>query len=148
MASGQGSKKSFLFMCFAAVVAFSLVMTFAAADEIKQVWQAPSSASKVKNPVASESLSIEKGKKVYTAKCLSCHGTQGKGDGPMLKVLKKKPGDLTDATVKAESDGALFWKITKGQKPMPSFAKNLTDQERWNSVNYIRALNQSAAGKK
>ena len=144
---GQGKSSLLLLTILAASAAFCMVLTFAMADETNQAWTAPSDAVKVKNAVASDSQSIDKGKKVFTAKCLSCHGKQGKGDGPMLKVLKKKPGDLTSADVKAESDGALFWKVTKGQKPMPSFAKNLTDTERWNVVNYIRTLNQSAAGK-
>jgi mono/diheme cytochrome c family protein len=124
----------------AAVMTFSLALAYAMADVAQQGWQAPPDAAKVKNPVSSDKNSTDLGKKIFTGKCLSCHGALGKGDGPMFKVLKKKPGDLTSAQVKAETDGALFWKITKGQTPMPSFAKNLTDKERWNVVNYIRTL--------
>ena len=125
---------------FAAVGLFSLALTCALAEEAKDGWQAPADAAGVKNPVAADKLSTDQGKKIFTNKCLSCHGAQGKGDGPMLKVLKKKPGDLTSDQMKAETDGALFWKVTKGQKPMPSFAKNLTDKERWSVINYIRTL--------
>ena len=119
---------------------FALALTRAMADTAQNGWVVPADAAKVVNPIPSDKASTDLGKKVFTGKCLSCHGSSGKGDGPMMKVLKKKPGDLTSAAVKAESDGALYYKITKGQTPMPSFAKNLTDKERWNVVNYLRTL--------
>lgn len=150
----MGFKETFVkkpvafFICLGAALAFVWVAAYAMAEETSSEWQVPAKSAKVKNPIASDAKSTDLGKKVYTAKCLSCHGTQGKGDGPMFKVLKKKPGDLSAAEVKAESDGALFWKITKGKTPMPSFAKNLTDKERWNAVNYVRTLNTSDADKK
>jgi mono/diheme cytochrome c family protein len=31
----------------------------------------------------------------YRISCLNCHGTGGKGDGPMSEILSKKPSDLT-----------------------------------------------------
>ena len=34
----------------------------------------------------------------------------------------------------------LFWKITEGRKPMPSTKKSLTEEQRWQVVNYIRTL--------
>jgi mono/diheme cytochrome c family protein len=133
-----------MFASLAAVFTFSMTLAYAAADDVKDAWVAPADAAKVANPVAADQKSADQGKKIYTGKCLSCHGSQGKGDGPMMKVLKKKPSDLTSADVAAETDGALFYKITKGQKPMPTFAKSLTDKERWTVVNYIRSLNKSA----
>ena len=100
------------YICLGTAFVFSWGVTYAKTKESNSAWQAPASAEKVKNPITSDSKSTDLGKKVYTAKCLSCHGTQGKGDGPMFKVLKTKPGDLSGAQVKAETDGALFWKIT------------------------------------
>ncbi len=135
------SSKTLWLLLSSLVAIFTLAITIAMADEAATAWVAPAKAAKVKNPVTADSSSTALGKKVYTGKCLSCHGIQGKGDGPMFKVLKKKPGDLTSAEVKAETDGALFWKVTKGKNPMPTFAKNLTDKERWNVVNYLRTLN-------
>jgi mono/diheme cytochrome c family protein len=37
----------------------------------------------------------EKGKADYINLCASCHGTKGKGDGPVAKYLSKAPADLT-----------------------------------------------------
>jgi len=35
------------------------------------------------------------GRLSYRVHCASCHGEQGRGDGPMVKVLKVQPTDLT-----------------------------------------------------
>ena len=39
------------------------------------------------------------------------------------KILAKKPADLA-LFVPAQTDGVLFWKLTEGKKPMPSFKKD------------------------
>jgi len=39
---------------------------------------------------------LMKGREVFLARCISCHGQKGKGDGPISKGLQGKPvGDLT-----------------------------------------------------
>ncbi len=39
----------------------------------------------------------------YRISCLSCHGAGGKGNGPMAKVLKVQPSDLT--TIAKNNEG-------------------------------------------
>jgi mono/diheme cytochrome c family protein len=111
-----------------------------AAENGASDWKAPDRAAKRKNPIISDDQSIAAGKTVYNKECISCHGTAGKGDGPGAKDLATKPGDLSDPKLRDETDGALFWKITEGKKPMPTFAKLLSDDQRWQVVNYIRTL--------
>ena len=103
-------------------------------------WKAPTRAARKKNPIASDAASIASGKAVYVKQCLSCHGAAGKGDGPAAKDLEKPPGDLSNPKVWDETDGALFWKISEGKKPMPTFEKLATEEERWNVINYVRTL--------
>jgi mono/diheme cytochrome c family protein len=38
------------------------------------------------------------------------------------------------------TDGEIFWKIGEGRRPMPSFKKRLTDDQRWQLVNYVRSF--------
>ena len=90
-----------------------------------------------------DETSIAAGKKVYENECLSCHGKKGKGDGPHSATLEKTPGDLTSAKVQDQTDGELFWKITEGRKPMPTLKKTLTDEQRWQVINYVRTLKKS-----
>jgi mono/diheme cytochrome c family protein len=106
----------------------------------KQAWTAPAAASRKKNPVASDEKSIARGRVEYSRECRSCHGAAGRGDGSKARELKPQPADLTAQQCSNQTDGALFWKITEGRKSMPSFEGMLSDDERWDVVNYLRSL--------
>jgi mono/diheme cytochrome c family protein len=101
-------------------------------------WTAPESAKSLKNPIPSDANSLASGKAVYTKECLQCHGKKGLGDGPNSLTLDKAPAPLNEPGVKEQTDGELFWKIKEGKKPMPSTKSTLTDDQRWQVVNYIR----------
>jgi mono/diheme cytochrome c family protein len=103
-------------------------------------WTAPASAIGKKNPVAVSPASIQTGKKIYGKECASCHGKKGVGDGPKVAELTKEPGNLTTKDFQSQSDGAIFWKMSEGKKPMPSFKLVYSDEERWSLVNYLRTL--------
>ena len=105
-------------------------------------WPAPATAISMKNPVKADALSIKDGKELYIKNCKSCHGDAGKGDGTKAKNLDISCGDFSLSEMSKITDGELYWKITEGRKPMPTFAKKLTDTERWSVVNYIRTLNK------
>ncbi|MBI3509174.1 MAG: cytochrome c [Bacteroidetes bacterium] len=106
----------------------------------KTQWVAPPSADKLKNPVAADENSINAGKLIYSPQCKSCHGSKGKGDGPKAADFDVSVGDFTSENFRSQSDGAIFWKIGEGKKPMPAFKGKLSDDQRWNLVNYIRTL--------
>ena len=68
------------------------------------------------------------------------------GDGPGGKVIKVKPANFTDAKLMSgETDGSLFWKMSEGRGPMPSWKDTLSDKERWQLVDYIRKLGKDTA---
>ena len=102
-------------------------------------WEAPADAKKVVNPIKADEASVARGQAIYGKACASCHGPEGKGDGKSAKILAEKPADL-NLHAPHHSDGDLFWKITQGKKPMPSFKKDLKDEQRWDVVNYLRKL--------
>jgi mono/diheme cytochrome c family protein len=54
---------------------------------------APPAATTAEAPYVSES----EAKKIFVARCASCHGTDGKGDGPGAAALNPKPRNYTDA---------------------------------------------------
>jgi mono/diheme cytochrome c family protein len=109
-------------------------------------WVAPARAARKTNPVPADDSSIAAGQELFTKNCFSCHGAGGKGNGPAAAALERPPGDLTSAKVQAQSDGALFWKITTGRKPMPSAPKELTEVQRWQIINYVRTFAPKPAG--
>src|SRR4029077_19866649 len=63
----------------------------------KSGWGAPAEEKKQKTPVPADDASIAAGKATYTAKCASCHGDTGKGDGDDAMMYYVKPADFTDA---------------------------------------------------
>ncbi|MCZ6765924.1 MAG: cytochrome c, partial [bacterium] len=48
--------------------------------------------------------------------------------------------DFTSAEMNKQSDGELFWKITTGKPPMPTFGQILSDEQRWLVVRYLRTF--------
>jgi mono/diheme cytochrome c family protein len=103
-------------------------------------WEAPTRAAGIGNPVTADQKSVAAGKAIYQRDCLACHGNMGQGNGPAAIALARPPADLSMPMMWEHSDGALFWKITEGRSPMPSFEKSLTGDNRWQVVNYIRTL--------
>ena len=122
------------------IVAGAIIFLFAFSTMQQQPWTAPPAAAKVANPVASDAKSLDAGKLLYIKNCNDCHGKKGKGDGPKSGDLDKSPKDFTKEQFQSQSDGILFWKMTEGRKPMPSFKKDLTAEQRWQVINYIRTL--------
>ena len=135
----------------AAMLALLFVATLATAPSsnssaAEEEWKAPARAARKKNPIPIDDNSVAAGKAVFAQQCLPCHGPGGLGDGPQSKDLNPKPRDLGDPRIWEQSDGSIFWKITEGRKPMPTFEKILTEDQRWQVINYLRTL-KSADGK-
>ena len=97
------------------------------------------------NPVPADATSLARGVELFNITCTPCHGKDGKGDGPVAAFLKnKKPIDLTGPVAQSLSDGAIFLVISGGvQGKMPALNENLNVRERWDVVNYLRALKQT-----
>ena len=120
--------------------------TPAAAQETRKPWVAPDSARDVKNPVPVNAKTLAEGAKLFHENCEPCHGEKGAGDGETGKLLPTKPANFTDAKLMSlETDGTLFWKMSKGRSPMPTWEDELKVDERWKLVNYIRQLGKNAA---
>ena len=106
----------------------------------KDKWTAPATEAQKKNPLAVNDASLAAGQKVYFKRCVECHGKTGNGDGPDAADLGIHPAKLSDPVIRQETDGALFWKITVGKKPMPKYGTRLSPTDRWNVINYLRTL--------
>src|SRR6266545_5404039 len=122
---------------------FIALATMLRAEE--KPWVAPARAAAKKNPMPSSPAAIEAGKQVFEKECLSCHGPTGKGDGSKAAQLKVQPHDLSAPQIAAQSDGAMFWKLTTGKNPMPKFDELLTEEQRWQVIHYTRTFAAPAA---
>ncbi|MGH7684240.1 MAG: CopD family protein, partial [Vulcanimicrobiaceae bacterium] len=93
------------------------------------------------SPQAYAAPSVALGAPLYAANCTPCHGTDGRGDGPIAKSLSIPPANLTEEHIFAHSVGDIFWWISygKGNGVMPGFASTLTPTQRWDLINYVLA---------
>jgi len=80
------------------------------------------------------------GEAIFLKYCVSCHGHPGKNDHSNIVPTPKDPASKE---YQANSDGELFYKITEGKTPMPSFKNILQTNEIWDVISYIRAFNKS-----
>ena len=125
---------------FFLLVSFGLIVFLTSFVLQYNQWIAPSEASKIVNPIESNEKSLKLGKKIYSKMCWTCHGVEGKGEGPAAAALNPKPADFTIDKVQNQKDGELYWKITTGKGTMVSYKNSLTNDQRWSLVNYIRTL--------
>lgn len=103
-------------------------------------WISPTWTDTIRNPLKADSESIVRGKEIYTIQCIDCHGEKGKGDGLLSFDLTPKPSDFGSVKFQNQSDGAIFWRITNGNRPMPAFRGILSIKQRWQVINYLRTF--------
>jgi mono/diheme cytochrome c family protein len=84
--------------------------------------------------------SVSRGAPLYEQNCIACHGVSGRGDGPAARSLPVRPADLTEEHLFAHKVGEMYWWIGNGKGGvMPGFADKLTEQQRWDLINFILA---------
>jgi len=127
------------------VVLFSLAAYFAYTAFIRNIWSIPPEALLLKNPIHDDpAVAAKQILPVYLDKCAECHGETGQGNGPQAKMYDPRPRMLTDAPhLSTVTDGELYYVISEGHKPMPSYKKKLTDDQRWQLVLLIRAFSHT-----
>src|SRR5215813_12421765 len=98
------------------------------------------------HPAATATGDAQAGKAIYERSCIGCHGPTGQG-GRMAAMLAVPPRNLTDqAYMGIRSDQQLFDVISKGgaatglSAAMTAFGSQLTEQQIWDTVAYIRTL--------
>ena len=93
-----------------------------------------------RSDVPYHAASIAEGRALFAENCVACHGPRGGGDGPAAATLNPRPPDLRAHHVALHTAGDLFWWIGHGLRQMPAFADRLSPDERWDLINYLRAL--------
>jgi mono/diheme cytochrome c family protein len=131
---------------FAFLLAIIVIVVAYTAFQENKPWVIPEEAKNRKNPVPPSEAAIIAAKPLYKENCAQCHGDTGKGDGSEALRYDPKPADFTDAPhMNTVTDGALFYQISQGRKPMPSFKRRMTEDQRWQLVLLIRSFAPPAA---
>jgi len=102
------------------------------------------SMAPIPNPHSVSPASLANGRMYYTINCAVCHGDTGMGDGPATKYGMPGINLMTDVT-KARTDGYIFGMIRNGRGLMPPYNR-IEEPDRWDVVNYLRALQGRGGG--
>src|SRR5712664_1570979 len=130
--------RKILFASLLAIICIALVYAAFHKDE---PWVVPEEVKKLKNPLPPSESTLKAARGIYMDECAKCHGERGKGDGPEAMMHSPAPADLTDAGhMNTVTDGEIFYQISEGRKPMPSFKKRLTEGQRWGLVLLVRSF--------
>lgn len=99
------------------------------------------------NPVAAEPGSITRGQTAYGYYCVQCHGARYNGDGTVGQSFFPLPTDLRSSRVQQQmGEEEIFRHISYGSEKSPPLAYTIAVTERWDLVNWIRALGLRPAG--
>ena len=104
---------------------------------------APIEAKAIVNPYSGNLIAAQKGEMLFKKLCWTCHGKSGLGDGPAGKNLNPQPKNFRLKSVQDQSDGELYWKISNGKGMMLPYKHSLSEEQRWQLVNYIRSFKEN-----
>ena len=99
------------------------------------------------NPLPLNADVLKLGQAKFNVYCAPCHDQTGSGQGIVNKREPTyKPGNLHEDRIKAMADGEIFYVLANGRRTMPSYRFQLSEQERWSVVYYVRALQRTTQG--
>jgi mono/diheme cytochrome c family protein len=110
----------------------------------------PEEYADISSPVAATEASLVRGGEMFTTYCASCHGDGGMGDGPAAANLDPAPVAIAH-TSQMLGDDYIYWRISEGgqgdpfNSVMPAWGQALSEEERWDLINYVRALGNGTA---
>ena len=94
------------------------------------------------NPLLPTKEIVERGKSKFLTFCSPCHGNFGRGDS-RLQGQFPNPPTLNSDKVRNWPDGSIYHVITEGQNVMPSYAPQISREDRWAIIQYIRILQRA-----
>ncbi|EEF61931.1 c-type cytochrome [Pedosphaera parvula] len=90
---------------------------------------------------------LERGQQRFNINCSPCHGAQGDGNGITKKIgAMAIVANLHDKRIVELQDGEIFNTITYGKNLMGPYGANVTVEDRWAIVAYLRSLQLSKLG--
>jgi cytochrome c553 len=103
----------------------------------------PKSAGMPGNPLPRTNSVIMDGKQSFTTYCSVCHGVLGDGKTSLTAAYQAKSANLNSQTFREYTDGMIYHTIVMGKNSMKPYAADLSPDERWAIVHYVRALQRA-----
>lgn len=99
------------------------------------------------NPLPITAQLMARGQQRFQINCSPCHGGVGDGNGITKKIgAMAIVANLHDQRIVQMADGELFFIITNGRNNMGAYGANVTVEDRWAIVAYLRALQLARLG--
>lgn len=114
-----------------------LVLVAALSRLSAQEWVVPADESGRLSPFAFSDSTRKAGNDLYNLNCKSCHGDPGKNNP--VKLVPPPP-DPASAQMQKNNDGSMFYKVSTGRGPMPSFKNTMTTTDVWKVISFIRSF--------
>ncbi len=95
------------------------------------------------SPVPVTRQLLERGEQRFQINCLPCHGPTGDGKGITSKYGMIGMANFHDLRLVNMTDGEIFNTITYGKNLMGAYGANVTVEDRWAIIAYVRALQLS-----
>jgi hypothetical protein len=95
------------------------------------------------NPLPLTRQLLDRGEQRYQINCMPCHGPAGDGKGITSKYNMFSMANFHDQRLVNMPDGEIFNTITYGKNLMGAYGANVTVQDRWAIIYYVRALQRS-----
>lgn len=99
-----------------------------------------------RNPLTIDAELLQVGQRRYNTYCSPCHDRTGQGRGQVGVRAMWIPTNLHEARVKGFNDGELYHVISNGRRSMPPYKYQITEDDRWAIVAYVRALQRTTSG--
>jgi mono/diheme cytochrome c family protein len=97
----------------------------------------------VPNPLPVSAELLARGRRRFDIYCAPCHGRTGRGDGMIVQRGYRQPTSFHHEKVRTQADGYIFDEVSNGFGAMPDYAGQITVDDRWAIVAYVRALQLS-----
>jgi hypothetical protein len=94
-------------------------------------------------PMAVTPQLMQRGQQRFNINCAVCHGPNAAGNGIAKQYGLTTVISLQDERIRNMADGEVFNTITHGKNTMMSYGPNITVQDRWAIISYLRALQRS-----
>jgi hypothetical protein len=99
------------------------------------------------NPMPITREFLDRGRQRFTINCSPCHGATADGNGITKKIgAMLVVANLHDKRIVELADGELFYVITNGRNNMGAYGANVTVEDRWAIIAYLRALQLARLG--
>lgn len=94
-------------------------------------------------PVEVSDRLLARGQQRFNINCAICHDQSGSGNGIIKSYGLTTIASLQDDRIRTSPDGYLFSVITNGKNTMGAYGPQISVEDRWAIVAYVRALQKS-----